>query len=484
MVEPAEPQQPASEPSLHDIVVQAFQKLNYPSADKLHAWLKQHGHVVSKAQIQRFTAKQPVRQIFHDSREAPKSKQGQIVALSLHERWMADLIDLTAQPSGSDKNASGSKDIPERAFRYILIVQNVFSRELYVKPLKTKDPETVTHAFKTILDDNFKPGRIDTDNGAEFQGPFNDLLEKEGITHIFKDIHDHNALGTLDRAIQLFKQALFRRMAAEHTSDWKSLLEATVNGMNETVHSSLHGRVPEQVEVDDVLQFHLRQEAGEALLRNHEIIEARSQKLQKEGAFRTAEARRPFQRSFHPRFSDKMHLVSHFENGNVIDKEGNRYATKRVLAVPDTSVRTAPGAIKGMRGGSLLTENIRKANLKPFAHQLEEYLGLDTMSLASVVKKMQDLGMAKLMVRGLNYKLALELLGFKVEKGTTGRFTVTGKRARTPAIQIQRRSIMPHNADANAMPHPIAPNLEQSIRPRRQAFLEAQRILHRHADDF
>ena len=278
MAEPAAEQpQPDAEPSLHDIVVQAFQKLNYPSADKLHAWLTQHGHVVSKAQIQRFTAKQPVRQIFHESREAPKSKQGKIVALSIHERWMADLIDLTAQPSGSDKNASGSKDSPQQAFRYILVVQNVFSRELYVKPLKTKEPETVTQAFKTILDANFKPGRLDTDNGAEFQGPFHDLLEKEGITHIFKDIHDHNALGTLDRAIQLFKQALFRRMAAEHTSDWKSLLEATVDGMNETVHSSLHGRVPEQVEVDDVLQFHLRKEAGEALLRNHDIIEARSQ---------------------------------------------------------------------------------------------------------------------------------------------------------------------------------------------------------------
>ncbi len=111
MAEPAaeQPQPDADvEPSLHDIVVQAFKKLNYPSADKLHAWLTQHGHVVSKAQIQRFTAKQPVRQIFHESKAPPKSKQGKIVALSIHERWMADLIDLTAQPSGSDKKSSGS----------------------------------------------------------------------------------------------------------------------------------------------------------------------------------------------------------------------------------------------------------------------------------------------------------------------------------------------------------------------------------------
>jgi hypothetical protein len=343
---------------------------------------------------------------------------------------MADLIDLTAQPSGFAKQSasSGSKDIPEQAFRYILVVQNVFSRELYVKALKAKDPETVTEAFKSILDDNFKPGRLDTDQGAEFQGPFTALPEKEGITHVLKDVHDQNALGTIDRAIQLFKQALFRRMAAEHTSNWASLLEATVDGMNETVHKALHGRVPEQVEVDDVLQFHLRKEAGEALMRNHDIIEARAQKLRKLGAFRAADSRRTFQGSFHPRYGDHIHSASSFNLGKVVDEQGRSYATKRVLAVPDNSDRAKPGIMSGMRGGSLLTENLRKAHLKPFAHQLEEYLGLDTFSLASVVKKMKELGMAKLMLRGLNYKLALERLGFKIEKGATGRFTVTGKR--------------------------------------------------------
>ena len=189
-----------------------------------------------------------------------------------------------------------------------------------------------------------------------------------------------------------------------------------------------------------------------------------------------ADSRRTFQRSFHPRYGDHIHSASSFNLGNVIDEQGRSYATKRVLAVPDTSDRAKPGITSGMRGGSLLTENLRKAHLKPFAHQLEEYLGLDTFSLASVVKKMKELGMAKLMLRGLNYKLALELLGFKVEKGATGRFTVTGKRLRTPASQIQRRPRAPQNAV-------ISTNLEQPMRQRRQAFLEAQRVLHAHAHE-
>ena len=401
--------------------------------------MKQHGHVVSMGQIRRFVQKQPVRQIFHQPKNPTSDKQGKIVALSIHERWMADLIDLTAQPSVSHDHvntpggSSGSNN-PNASFRYILVVQNVFSRELYVRALKSKDAETVAGAFKHILDENFPPGRVDTDNGPEFQGPFQQLLAREKITHILKDPNDKNSLGTIDRAIQLFKQALFRRMAAEHTSNWSSLLTATVNGMNETVHSALHGRVPEQVEVDDVLQFHLRQEASEALQRNHDNNEARVAKLQRLGAFRPADSRRSFQRSFHPKYSDSLHRVTDVDMmGNIKDEHGNSYSSKRVLAVPATTNRAAPAqAIGGMRG-SLLTENVRKASLHPFADRLEEFLGLDVFSLTKVVNKMKELGMAKLMVKGLSYKSALELLGFKLERRENGKYTVTGKRARTPA---------------------------------------------------
>jgi len=193
-----------------------------------------------------------VRQVFHQPVKVPASQQGKIVAVSLNERWMADLIDLTAQPSGKsgEGGSSGSADSPQRPFQYILVVQNVFSRELYARPLRSKDPETVAEAFKSILETAPKPGRLDTDNGAEFQGPFDELLEKEGIQHIFKDVQDPNALGTLARAIQLLKRAIFRKVVAEHDPDWAATLPDTVAGMNDTVHSTLQGHTPEQVKDD------------------------------------------------------------------------------------------------------------------------------------------------------------------------------------------------------------------------------------------
>ena len=426
------------DPSLQDVIAGASQKLNYPGADKLYEWLRKHGHVVTKTQVKQFTDKQAVRQIFHQPAKTPAAQQGKIVAVSLNERWMADLADLTAQPSGAsgksgEGGSSGSADAPQRPFQYILVVQNIFSRKLYARPLRSKDPETVTEAFKSILDEAPKPGRLDTDNGAEFQGPFAQLLEKEGIQHILKDVQDPNALGTIDRAIQLLKRALFRRVVAEHNHDWAELLPATVAGMNDTAHGALQGHTPDEVKDDKVLQFDLREQASEDLMRNHIIIEERGKKIQEKGAFRPADAKRTFQRSFQPRFSDQVHQVAAVEGSSVIDEHGRRFATKRVLAVPAGSENIAPGAAQGMRGGSVLIDNIRKAALQPYAHRLEEFLGLDTYTMARVVAKMKQLGMAPLMTRGLNYKLALELLGFKVQTGANKGLTVTGKRARTPA---------------------------------------------------
>ena len=217
------------------------------------------------------------------------------------------------------------------------------------------------------------------------------------------------------------------------------------------------------------------------MVRNHDIIEKRGDRLQEQGAFRPADAKRTFQRSFQPKFSDQVHRVSEIKGAEVLDEHGRSYATKRVLAVPVGSEHVAPGAAMGMRGGSLLTENIRKASLKPFAHQLEEFLGLDTVSMASAVAKMKQLGMARLMVRGLNYKLALELLGFKVQKGAKNSFNVTGKRARTPAARPQRAPTL--TIAQRAAPVNAAVVDPPAVRPRRQAFLKAQQFLHDHAAD-
>ena len=107
----------------------------------------------------------------------------------------------TAQPSGE--------------FQYVLAVLNVFSKELWARPLRTKTPAVVTEAFREILQGQELPSRLDTDLGSEFTGPFAQLLEEKDIFHVVKDPQDVNALAPLDRAIQTLKQSMFRRVVGD-----------------------------------------------------------------------------------------------------------------------------------------------------------------------------------------------------------------------------------------------------------------------------
>ena len=84
--------------------------------------------------------------------QAPTYKfDGKIAAVDLNSRWFADLIDFATAPS-----ADTGKDVGLRPTasgeRYILVVQDVFSRFLYAGTLLSNRPVTVVVASQKILD--------------------------------------------------------------------------------------------------------------------------------------------------------------------------------------------------------------------------------------------------------------------------------------------------------------------------------------------
>jgi len=74
-------------------------------------------------------------------------------------------------------------------YKYLLIVIDVFSKFLYVVPLKSKTGQTVTSAFQSFFNDRkySKPHKqrpliLRTDKGKEFLNKiFQDMLNHEGI---------------------------------------------------------------------------------------------------------------------------------------------------------------------------------------------------------------------------------------------------------------------------------------------------------------
>ena len=184
----------------HEERLQALAKeIGYPSATKLWKAVQRYDLPINRKEVDAFVSKQSVRQVF---KQRPRF-DGKIVAVEINDRWAADLIDYTAKPSvGSDDRPS---DAP---FQYILIVQDIFSRKLFVHALRSKTPEIVEQAFQSIVRRAGLPDRLDTDDGPEFKGPFQQYLDEEHIYHVIADQRSKNARATLDAAIRVFRTQL------------------------------------------------------------------------------------------------------------------------------------------------------------------------------------------------------------------------------------------------------------------------------------
>ena len=126
--------------------------------------------------LERLVKREAVRQV-----QAPKYKfDGKIPSLYQNDRWFADLIDFSSTPSDNGKRTGLRRTKDGES--YILVVQDVFSRFLWTEALVNKTPQAVAKAFEEILARaGTKPRSLTSDLGPEFEGPFKQMLEANGI---------------------------------------------------------------------------------------------------------------------------------------------------------------------------------------------------------------------------------------------------------------------------------------------------------------
>ena len=417
--------------------VQALsQELGYPSGDKLWAEVRRRGIRASRVEVLHFVRRQGVRQVF----QKRPNYEGKITAVEINDRWAADLIDYNAQPS---KDSKGGEP-----YQYILIVQDIFSRVIFAHALKSKSPEVCQQAFESIIRRAGLPDQLDTDNGNEWKGPFDEYLREERIRRVVADSRNKNARATLDSAIKNLRQQLARILLAENRRDWASVLQKAVEAYNKTEHSSLIGRAPYQVHWDKDVTFNLRKRAAEDMVHNTKLIERRGGRLENMGAFRTEEnIKNKFERIFTPRYSDVTHQVQKVVGPVVYDEQGNAHPTRHVLPVPtgSTNVNT-----KSMHGGSERIDRVRLQSLEPYRKRIDDFIG-EGKTENQVVRYMKSIGMDALTNAGFNFRKMLVLLGYTVGQGK-GSSTALVQRAADASVlaaPIRRVPLTPVEAASN-----------------------------------
>ena len=380
-------------------------EIGQPGAEKLYRAVERRNLPYNRKQVADFVRAQSTRQVFQ---KRPKY-EGKITAVKINDRWAADLIDYTAKPS----MVEGS----ESPYQYILIVQDIFSRKIFVHALRSETADVVEQAFQSIVRRGGHPNRLDTDDGLEFKGPFDKYLVEEHIFHQVADPRNKNARGTLDAAIKVLRQQLARIQTTEGHRNWADVLQKAADNYNDQVHSALIGRAPDDVAESKELQFDLRWRAGQDMQKNTQLIEARGKRVGRFGAFRDELPSKVFERSFNPRYSDAAHKVKEVKGPYVIDDQGRQFLTRHVLAVP---AHSGPVDTSGMHGGSDQTDRLRAQTLEPYKQRISDFLGDLGKYEFEVAAYMKEIGMEPLMTQGLSYRKALRVLGFTVHGNARG----------------------------------------------------------------
>lgn len=128
--------------------------------------------------------------------------------------------------------------------KYLLVVVDIYSRAMWVKPLPSRNSTLYTQAFQQIINEmkkkwNFKPFSIVADN--EFVAKeFLALLKKNNINIIYslpEKIHYKTAI--VERAIGTLKVMINRYLTSRNSRQYKGALSQIVLAYNEAKHSTL-----------------------------------------------------------------------------------------------------------------------------------------------------------------------------------------------------------------------------------------------------
>lgn len=125
---------------------------------------------ISRKQIGLWIDRKPVPT--YKARFTNKPDLRPITAKQPMNRIQADLVDL-----GLDLQRDGT--------RYVLVLLDVFSRYLWLKPLKQKKPVEVVKHLESVFTEFGFPMVFQTDNGSEFRGELVNYCKENNIKKIF-----------------------------------------------------------------------------------------------------------------------------------------------------------------------------------------------------------------------------------------------------------------------------------------------------------
>ena len=211
-------------------------KSGYIGIDKLYQKVKEKDNTITRTQIKNWLNKQETNQL-HKQEPIKRSEMKQIVGPI--GSYQADLMFFPKWKKQND------------GYTIILTMIEINSRRGYAIPLKRKDGNSVPKAFEELLEDIKEDTnqdeifRLETDEGTEFSGKeFQKVLKKHNIIWYSFKREDHNSLAKIERLNGTLRRKINLFLTAQNTVRWIDVLEAMIDGYNDTPNAGLDDRKP------------------------------------------------------------------------------------------------------------------------------------------------------------------------------------------------------------------------------------------------
>ena len=213
-----------------------------------------------------------------------------VVARFPFDVWQADLIEYPGL------------EFHNKNFRYVLLVVDVFTKMVYVEPLKRKMGENTAEAMEKIISSvSAPPVMLVTDRGKEFYNQsFQNVMFSNGINHFSVPSRTKFKASVAERAIRTIKTKLDRYMQHTKKKSWVTVIDDIVDGYNRTPHSA-HKLAPLDVNNDN------RQLVYKRLYPKEDVIV--QCKLKKGDKVRKIRVKTDYEKGYTPNWSEEIYEI-------------------------------------------------------------------------------------------------------------------------------------------------------------------------------
>lgn len=293
---------------LYNIYFNVKQPGAFAGPNKLHTILTQNGYVVKIDEIKKWLQKHDAYTLFKPIKY--RFKRNRIVTTGLDYMWDADLAEVGNIAEHND------------GYRYLLVAIDVFSRYLWIEPVKTKQQNEIKSAFERIFaKTNRRPQRLRTDKGKEF-------INKTVRTYLTRlqikafTTKNETKANYAERVIRTVKTLLYRYFHQNQTYRYVEVLQDLVYNYNNRPHSSLGTKSPAQIDKNN-----------EAIVWKRMYIDStkrarkRPYKYKLGDKVRISHLKYQFQRDFHQKWTEEFFKVYHRTRKGI----NNMYLIKDML---------------------------------------------------------------------------------------------------------------------------------------------------------